>query len=121
MVARLLDSTNAAGQSLPHLANISHHVILGFHGVVIPTRLTRNTRGYSLSLTKRGGRARRRDRGGEQQRITVFRQRHQGGEGPWQTATGGLGGWGVAVLESHTWQDLGGNGTSEPRQELQHN
>ena len=28
--ARLLDSTNAAGQSLPHPVMFSHHVILGF-------------------------------------------------------------------------------------------
>ena len=29
VVARLLDSTNAAGQRLPYMANISHHVTSG--------------------------------------------------------------------------------------------
>ena len=29
VVARLLDSTNAAGQRLPYMENISHHVMLG--------------------------------------------------------------------------------------------
>ena len=32
VVARLLESTKAADQSLPYLVSCSHHVILGFDG-----------------------------------------------------------------------------------------
>ena len=40
VVARLLDSTNAAGQRLPYMENISHHVMLGPRPTVTLSLLT---------------------------------------------------------------------------------
>ena len=52
VVARLLDSTNAAGQRLPYMANISHHVMLGARLTVTLSLLTQNTRVYSPARHK---------------------------------------------------------------------
>lgn len=47
VVARLLESTNAADQSILHLVTCSHHVIFGFRGPevtlnLLPSKLYKN-------------------------------------------------------------------------------